>query len=111
MRGCSLQAFFYAWGEREYAWVILLSITVNYLLGIWLNHVRGRKWANPVFALAICLNIGMLVYFKYANFLAGNLNIALSASYFRILTPIGMTSGDGLLIRKLHPRYSNHFQP
>jgi len=58
---------FYGWGEGEMMVIMLASMTFNYLSGIWLNVTHqnnGRKW---IIAISVITNIGMLVYFKYAN--------------------------------------------
>jgi alginate O-acetyltransferase complex protein AlgI len=77
---------FYAWGEQEFIAVLLVSIILNYLLGLVLDRPltpdpsspgsAGRKWAV---GLAVALNLGLLAAFKYADFLVANLNAALDA--------------------------------
>jgi alginate O-acetyltransferase complex protein AlgI len=62
---------FYAWGEVTWAWVIVLSIGLNYGLGLWLGATDRKK---AVVALAISVNLGLLAAFKYANFIVENLN-------------------------------------
>src|SRR5207248_10660042 len=41
--------FFYAWGEREFAWVLPLSIVGNYLAGVWIARALtpGPSPAKP----------------------------------------------------------------
>lgn len=68
---------FYAWGEREYLWVILASISLNFVLGLVLEKRREARSARAIIALAVILNLGGLAAFKYANFLAANLNYLL----------------------------------
>ena len=67
---------FYAWGEVTWAWVILLSIGMNYAFGVRLAASRRPR---RVIALAVALNLGLLAFFKYADFLVVNLNGALRA--------------------------------
>src|SRR2546427_9395167 len=65
---------FYAWGEMTFVLLMLGSTVVNFFLGRWVERqaeVSGRKWAV---AIAVTLNIGTLVFFKYANFAVENLN-------------------------------------
>lgn len=58
---------FYAYGEVIYTYVMLLSILVNYILGLWIasQEGRGRKLAM---ATGVVVNLGILVYFKYLGF-------------------------------------------
>src|SRR5262245_2696845 len=60
--------FFYAYWSLWAVPILLGSIAVNYLLGLWL--VRSR-WTF-VFVLGVAINLGVLAYFKYANFFLAN---------------------------------------
>ena len=65
---------FYAWGEVIFVFLMLGSALLNHFLGQWVDRETEpsrRKWAVGV---AVALNIGMLVFFKYANFAVANLN-------------------------------------
>ena len=65
---------FYAWGEVAFVFLMLGSTALNYFLGRWVDretNTHRRKWAA---ALAIGLNVGLLAFFKYANFAVDNLN-------------------------------------
>jgi alginate O-acetyltransferase complex protein AlgI len=66
---------FYAYGETRYCWVICASILVNWAIGCWLSSLSEqpkRSWA--VLALGVTLNLSLLIFFKYANFLISNIN-------------------------------------
>jgi alginate O-acetyltransferase complex protein AlgI len=68
---------FYAWGEVGFILLLLASTLMNYGLGLWVERghtAAGRKLA---IAVAICANIGLLAFFKYANFAVHLLNSAL----------------------------------
>ncbi len=62
--------FFYAWWNPVYIFLILTSILVNYFFGLRLSS-SPRKW---VLTLGLSFNLGLLGYFKYANFFMDNLN-------------------------------------
>lgn len=65
---------FYAWGEVAFVFLMLGSALMNHFLGRWVDRetdATRRKWAVGV---AVVLNIGTLAFFKYANFVVGNLN-------------------------------------
>jgi alginate O-acetyltransferase complex protein AlgI len=67
--------FFYAWGETVYLLVMLFSIAANYLFGRLIDHARQRgRRGGLAFACAVATNLGLLGFFKYANFLVDNLN-------------------------------------
>jgi alginate O-acetyltransferase complex protein AlgI len=57
--------FFYAWGEGEFVVLMITVVLVNYFIALGITRWPRRKWM----VLAVALNIGALVWFKYANFL------------------------------------------
>src|SRR2546421_5606045 len=71
--------FFYAWGERAFTLVMLASIAFNYGFGLLVDRFRGRRHRRLVLGIAIAVNLGLLIVFKYANFIIGNLNPLLAA--------------------------------
>jgi alginate O-acetyltransferase complex protein AlgI len=88
---------FYAWGEVVFVGLMLGSALLNYFLGRWVDHeteAARRKWAV---AVAVVVNIGMLAYFKYANFAVENINAVLSHFQFApihldpVRLPIGIS--------------------
>src|SRR5215475_4644768 len=69
---------FYGWGEPKFVVVMLASILLNYFLALWIDRVRDKGDARPALATAVAINIGLLVFFKYVNFLGDNLNAVLA---------------------------------
>lgn len=93
VRNAVLVAFsllFYAWGEPVYVLLMLGSVAVNWLMGLWLMSARtGRK---AVLWLGLAANIGILGVFKYADFVAGILNgLGLDVPLPGIKLPIGIS--------------------
>src|SRR5262245_33841645 len=80
--------FFYLWGEQQYAIALFGSIFGNYLAGAWLERSRSR-WLLTV---AVAGNVLLLVAFKYANFIADNLNLALGYDLLH-LKPVHLPLG------------------
>jgi alginate O-acetyltransferase complex protein AlgI len=77
--------FFYVWGEKLFVVVLLSSITLNYLFGLLIDRVQGKRAAGLAIALAVFVNLGLLGTFKYANFLVDNLNVMLAQLHLRAL--------------------------
>jgi alginate O-acetyltransferase complex protein AlgI len=86
---------FYGWGEPKFMIVMLASIVLNFLLALWIDRLRGQAGARPALGMAVVLNIGVLVFFKYANFIVDNLNSLLSSvSLSPVIIPeIGLPIG------------------
>ncbi|MBQ1251416.1 MAG: MBOAT family protein, partial [Firmicutes bacterium] len=85
--------FFYAWGEPIYVFLMLLSIIINYVMGIDIarSETEGRKKRNLFFAVAI--NILILGFFKYYGFCLDIVNsiTPLDLEYRELPLPIGIS--------------------
>lgn len=64
--------FFYTWGEPTFIFIMLASITVDFFIAKALPK-KERAAKRHLLILSICLNIGLLAYFKYANFFIANI--------------------------------------
>jgi alginate O-acetyltransferase complex protein AlgI len=106
---------FYAWSEGAYVLVLLLFIFCNYLLGLWLNAVdtdldsrehslHGLSHAarsllasrKAAVACGITLNLVLLAYFKYTNFLVANLNAHRNWFHLPPITPVSVYAPLGI---------------
>lgn len=88
--------FFYAWWNPKYVLLILCSIIFNYLGGsaIWKLRDHGRERSiRTVFLLLIIANLGLLAYFKYLMFFAGQLGpiFGTNLDVGLIVLPIGIS--------------------
>ncbi len=87
--------FFYAWGEPRYILLMLLSITINYTAGLIIVRCKKRS-TNAKIALAISVSVNLLLlgYFKYYNFVADIFHSAFNREVLpalNILLPIGIS--------------------
>jgi alginate O-acetyltransferase complex protein AlgI len=73
---------FYAWGEKVFTLIMLASITVNYFVGMGIDHYRNRASAKIFLVAGIVFNVLLLSVFKYTNFAIDNLNL--------IMEPVGL---------------------
>lgn len=69
---------FYAWGEGLFILLMLVSVSVNYVLGLVVDKFRGVARAKWIVALACVINLSFLGWYKYANFAVHNVNRLLS---------------------------------
>ncbi|MCR5108736.1 MAG: MBOAT family protein [Lachnospiraceae bacterium] len=67
--------FFYAWGGPEYVFIMIASITGNYIFGVLLDLTGGRLIGRKkiitgriLLVITILFNLGILFYFKYYTF-------------------------------------------
>lgn len=87
---------FYAWGEPVYVLLMLFSTVCDYSLGraVGTAGERGKRgWAKAFLMLSLAVNIGVLGFFKYADFLIGVVNqmTSLSIPLLQLPLPIGIS--------------------
>ena len=63
---------FYAWGEPVYIVLMLFSSIVDYTAGRTIERAKGQRARKAALIVSLCVNIGLLGVFKYADmFIAG----------------------------------------
>ena len=65
---------FYAWGEPKYVVLMLISIAINYTFGMLLDGAKKKEGRRILMALCLVINLGLLGYYKYFNFLVELVN-------------------------------------
>ncbi|KAF5035132.1 Peptidoglycan O-acetyltransferase [anaerobic digester metagenome] len=88
--------FFYAWGAPTFIFIVVASIIIDFFAVKEMHQSTGnkKKW---LVSFSIALNIGLLLYFKYANFFVENFNELLMvfggkpAEWTRVALPIGIS--------------------
>lgn len=85
---------FYAWGEPIYVSIMIFSTVLDYTVGRVIDHYRDHRYI-PKVALGVSVvgNLGMLGFFKYANFFVDNINnfLGLNINLLQIALPIGIS--------------------
>lgn len=91
-------ALFYAWGAPRFVIVLFVSGLIDYVLSRELPGDRGTPGRRKgVLALAVVLNIALLLYFKYANFFVAEMNAMLArfgggaVPWAAVALPIGIS--------------------
>lgn len=94
----SANFIFYAWGEKGYALILLTCIIANYLFGIAIQKSRKNKdtsfeWRRFYLIAAIAFNLGLLLYYKYLNFIVENINLLTSSAIHihKLHLPLGIS--------------------
>lgn len=86
---------FYAWGEPFYVIVMVVTILVDYVYGILIEKYRQNdKLARSLVAQAVVINLGLLVFFKYYDFIITSLKAVfpgLPLAPLGIALPIGIS--------------------
>ena len=86
--------FFYGWGEPVYISIMVLSIAVDYTHGLLVERWRDNdRRARMAVASSVLCNLAILVFFKYWDFIAVNVNAltGLSVPVLGLPLPIGVS--------------------
>jgi len=85
--GCSI--YFYGWWDTQYVGLLISNAIGNFYLG----RQIARTKTKPLLIAGLLYNVGLLGYFKYADFFIENWN-ALSgnqASMMHLILPLGIS--------------------
>lgn len=84
---------FYGMGQPDYIFMFCLSLVLNYLI-VFAMDKTSRRSLRVILMIAACVwNIGLLVYFKYTNFIFENLNRipGVDLVLLKLILPIGIS--------------------
>lgn len=87
--------YFYMCWNAKYVVLILFSTIITYTSGLALEKVKQKAWdvkkiklaKRVVLTVSFGLNLGVLAYFKYANFFLDNLASIFRACHIELNTP------------------------
>lgn len=88
---------FYAWGAPLFIFVILGTTTLDFFLVRVMHNSANDKKRKFFLVLSLCLNLGLLFYFKYCNFFVENFNVLLNVlgvngvKWTAVVLPIGIS--------------------
>lgn len=84
---------FYFWGEPSYTILLVASVISGYVHGLIIDRYRGTKWSKAALISAIVISLGLLIVFKYADFIIDTLNGVLNAKIplLKLALPIGIS--------------------
>lgn len=85
---------FYAWGEPVYILLMLFASFVDYMNGLLMTRYGEVKSRRRIFLwISVCINLSVLGFFKYADFLVRTFNQIAGSSFKEpgIALPIGIS--------------------
>src|SRR5437763_5998372 len=88
LAGASL--FFYGAWRPVYLLLLIASITINFALGLRMQDPLRRRAAG---SFGVALNLAVLCYFKYTNFIFDSLNVltGVPLPFVNIILPLGIS--------------------
>lgn len=84
---------FYGWGEPVYILLMLVTILINYLAGFLIGKSESKSKRKLWLVLAVVLNLGFLVFFKYSGMIVSTLNLLpfVNINFTAPALPIGIS--------------------
>ena len=84
---------FYAWGEPVYIFLMLFSTISDYVWGRLIEEYRGKDRSRIFLLCSIVINLFILGFFKYADFLLQTVNTVFGTSIplLKLPLPIGIS--------------------
>ena len=108
---------FYAYGAPDFILLLVGSCVANFYL-VKLMHNSENKLKKKLYcAAAIIISLGLLIYYKYANFFIDNINLLLEAfgahaiTFAKVLLPIGISFFTFQSITYVIDTYRGNNQP
>ncbi len=89
----AVSLFFYGWGAPVYLLLMVASIAEGYVFGLLIGRTRGTPASKLWLGLSVATSVGLLGYFKYADFFISSLNglFGLGLPLLRVALPIGIS--------------------
>jgi D-alanyl-lipoteichoic acid acyltransferase DltB (MBOAT superfamily) len=84
---------FYGWWNPKYLLLISASMLINYVIARRISQVESLRLKKGLLLIGLVFNIGLLVYYKYADFFIGNFNDVLHTDFnlLHIILPLGIS--------------------
>jgi len=89
---------FYSWGGISLSLLLLTSVVFNYIIGLILAWRLNKAGAKAILVIGVSGNLGLLAFYKYANFIVENINSLINSFGFTfsindpgIILPIGIS--------------------
>lgn len=88
---------FYSWGAPTFVFLLLGSTILDYFIVRALHDAEEKNTKRKYLITSLVMNLGLLAYFKYANFFIENVNAALigvgmeQIAWTEVALPIGIS--------------------
>lgn len=89
--------FFYSWGAPVFIFVVAGTIIADYFIVKKIDNSSDSRLRKQLLALSVIMKVGLLAYFKYANFFVENIDFLLLSLGFEkiqwtnVALPIGIS--------------------
>jgi D-alanyl-lipoteichoic acid acyltransferase DltB (MBOAT superfamily) len=89
---------FYGWWDWRFLGLIAFSTVVDFFVGIRVAEATEKRIKKQWMAVSLLVNLGLLAYFKYANFFIeswvdawATMGVTMHASTLKVILPVGIS--------------------
>jgi alginate O-acetyltransferase complex protein AlgI len=92
---------FYMYFKPIYILILALTIVIDYYAGIWIDREKDKRRRKWLLVISLVSNIGILVIFKYFDFISNNLSALFSLGGGNVQLPTLKTIGESWSIGEI----------
>jgi D-alanyl-lipoteichoic acid acyltransferase DltB (MBOAT superfamily) len=103
---------FYGWWDWRFVFLLAASILVNQTLAVAIHRAEAVAARKTLLGLAVAFDLGILAYFKYANFFLSSADNVLGTSWLANVTlPVGVSFYTFMAISYVVDTYRRELVP
>ena len=103
---------FYGWWDWRFVFLLAASTVVNHVLAVMIHRSREVAARKTFLALAVAFDLGLLAYFKYANFFLSSAdNLFGSSLLVNVTLPVGVSFFTFMAISYVVDTYRGQLVP
>jgi D-alanyl-lipoteichoic acid acyltransferase DltB (MBOAT superfamily) len=103
---------FYAWWDWRFIFLLFASTIVNHVLAVAIHRSHAVAARKAFLALAIAFDLGLLGYFKYANFFLSTADNVTGTSWLaHVVLPVGISFYTFMAISYVVDTYRGELVP
>ena len=103
---------FYAWWDWRFVFLLGASTVVNHVLAVAIHRTPSRAPRKALLGLALAFDLGLLAYFKYANFFLSSADNLVGTSWLaNVVLPVGISFYTFMAISYVMDTYRGQLVP
>ncbi len=103
---------FYGWWDWRFVFLLAASTVVNHVLAVAIYRTGPQSARKLLLTLALTFDLGLLAYFKYANFFLSSVDNAIGTSFIaQVVLPVGVSFYTFMAISYVVDTYRGELVP
>ncbi len=103
---------FYGWWDWRFVFLLAASTVVNHLLAVAIYRTGPQRARKLLLTLALVFDLGLLGYFKYANFFLSSVDNTIGTSWIAdVVLPVGISFYTFMAISYVVDTYRGELVP